>query len=40
MKNIARAMLYCVPDKPRLGKRPSIFALPDRAEVSQRLYEW
>lgn len=39
MKNIARATLYSVPDKPRLGKRPSIFALPDHAEVSQKLRE-
>jgi hypothetical protein len=28
MKKMDRAMLYCVPDRPRVSERPSMLALP------------
>lgn len=37
MKKIDKAMLYCIPFMCRLGRRPSIFALPGESEKAQRI---
>ena len=37
MKKIDKAMLYCIPFMCRLGRRPSIFALPSESEKGQRI---